>query len=897
MIFASSCENSRGGDSGGILFEDTNQYSNSFVINLPANKTYDQSENIDISLIHDAAIAVSGVPRIALTIGSDIVYTDYFAGSGTSNIVFRYDIQPTDQDLDGLEISSSIDLNGGTLRFAQQGVLYDANTSLPSVDTSGILVSSQVVSQLVITNGPSNTSENTTINPAVTVEFRDASNNLVNTTDNMTVTISANPASGSLTGTTTVAAVNGVATFNNLQINNYGSGYTLAFSAGALSVTSSSFDILNGAPTVSITSAGTILDANKSAYTVSGNCSENTFAVSVDIGSLNYTPTCTGGSFSTGIVDVSTLPEGTTTITANHNDGTNNAVPASVNVEKDTDVPDVNSNTIVAATYNLGDTITLELVFDQIVNVTGNPRVELTLNSQSSNPLYATFSGGSGSTTLSFTHNVAAGDADPDGIVVDNLIELAGGTILDANGNPANPAIVTTSFPSAIVDSAVPSITSFVEPVNATYPDGVGLLFQVNFDEAVNITGVPRISIDLGGSTVYADYKTGTGSAGLEFEYIIQPGDGDPNGITLNSTSIELNGGTIKGLDGDDAVLGFSLHLDSMAGVIVDTASGITPPDQVTGLTAAPTTNNTTLALSWGTPNDNGTAIVNYSVQYRQQGSSTWLNSSPNPTANSTNVTGLTSGITYEFRVAANNGLLGAYSAVATAEIFDVLSLNPIAWLDATNITNGGTEPSHGDRIAAWSDLTGVASDAVESNVSNQPIYHTNVKNGLPAVRFDGTQDRGLQGSYTRVNNGGLTIILVGSMDTNTNRRCFFEFFQDGSPSSGASSRRGFMFTYGFGNATTNFFLDDSDFNVWTAYDTGTNSTQWENGTNIYTNRANHFGNTAFTGLGHYILGDDMTGGDRLSGYIAEFLIFDRQLTASEISTLETYLKNKWGTP
>ena len=41
----------------------------------------------------------------------------------------------------------------------------------------------------------------------------------------------------------------------------------------------------------------------------------------------------------------------------------------------------------------------------------------------------------------------------------------------------------------------------------------------------------------------------------------------------------------------------------------------------------------------------------------------------------------------------------------------------------------------------------------------------------------------------------------------------------------------------------------------------------------------------------------NQTGGDEFHGYIAEFLIFDRELTASELPSLENYLKNKWGTP
>lgn len=436
-------------------------------------------------------------------------------------------------------------------------------------------------------------------------------------------------------------------------------------------------------------------------------------------------------------------------------------------------------------------------------------------------------------------------------------------------------------------------ITSFIEPANATYADGGGeLLFQINFSEAVVISASARLILNIGGSIAYADYKSGSLSTGVEFSYLIQAGDNDLDGIEMASTSIDLNGGQLIKLSDSSAIaLDFSSELSSLSGVIVNTSSGITAPDQVTGVTTAPTTQNDELSVAWSVPNNNGTTITHYSVQYREQGNSTWINVSPNPSSNSTTISGLSSGVTYEIRVAADNGLLGSYSSISNAEIFDISALNPIAWLSATDITNGGTEPNNGDKIASWSDLTGVAGDATEADSSRQPTYETNVFNGLPAVRFNG-ESQGLQGTFNRVNNGGLTIILVGKMDTNNTRECFFEFY------STTATRRGFFFNYGMNEASTNFNLDDTDVNLWSAYDDGSQTDMYENGSVVFTDNTNWNGNsTAFTGSGAYVLGDDQTGGDELHGYIAEFLIFDKELTASELSSLETYLKNKWGTP
>ncbi|MBI2917725.1 MAG: hypothetical protein HYY01_06990 [Chloroflexi bacterium] len=82
--------------------------------------------------------------------------------------------------------------------------------------------------------------------PAVTIQ--DAQGNTVNSTANVTVAIANNPSAGTLSGTLTVAAVAGVATFTNLNINNAGTGYTLTATSGTLtSATTSAFNVNAGA--------------------------------------------------------------------------------------------------------------------------------------------------------------------------------------------------------------------------------------------------------------------------------------------------------------------------------------------------------------------------------------------------------------------------------------------------------------------------------------------------------------------------------------------------------------------------------------------------------------------------------------------------------------------------
>jgi hypothetical protein len=91
---------------------------------------------------------------------------------------------------------------------------------------------------------PGTTAAGATITPAVQVKIQDTFGNLVNSADQVTVAIGANPAAGTLGGTATQTAAGGIATFNDLSIDNAGTGYTLTAAATGLSgATSNTFNI------------------------------------------------------------------------------------------------------------------------------------------------------------------------------------------------------------------------------------------------------------------------------------------------------------------------------------------------------------------------------------------------------------------------------------------------------------------------------------------------------------------------------------------------------------------------------------------------------------------------------------------------------------------------------
>ena len=89
-----------------------------------------------------------------------------------------------------------------------------------------------VPTHIVIGQQPTSTNAGQVVNPAVTVLLEDQFNKVVtSSTQNVSLAIQNNPSAGTLSGTTTQAASGGVATFNNLSINQAGAGYTLTASA------------------------------------------------------------------------------------------------------------------------------------------------------------------------------------------------------------------------------------------------------------------------------------------------------------------------------------------------------------------------------------------------------------------------------------------------------------------------------------------------------------------------------------------------------------------------------------------------------------------------------------------------------------------------------------------
>jgi hypothetical protein len=97
-------------------------------------------------------------------------------------------------------------------------------------------------------------------------------------------------------------------------------------------------------------------------------------------------------------------------------------------------------------------------------------------------------------------------------------------------------------------------IVCFLSPAFAT----TTIPFTINMSEAVVVSGTPRVSVSVGGLTRYANYTSGSGTSALVFNYNMVAGDVDLDGVTLISP-LDLNGGTLRDLNGNDATLTFTI--------------------------------------------------------------------------------------------------------------------------------------------------------------------------------------------------------------------------------------------------------------------------------------------------------------------------------------------------
>jgi len=355
-----------------------------------------------------------------------------------------------------------------------------------------------------------------------------------------------------------------------------------------------------------------------------------------------------------------------------------NSVGSTSSVLVDSAAPTVSSVTASTAngTYKVGDSISIQVNFSEVVNVTGTPQLTLETGTTDRTINYAS---GSGSSSLTFSYTVQAGDNSSDlDYVSTSALALNSGTIRDAASNNATLTLATPGAANSlgankalVVDGVTPSVTSTAPSGGAVSTD-TSVDFTVNFSESVS-----NISTD--------DFALGTtgGATGTVASVSATSGSSvtvTVSGITGNGTiKLNLNGATnisdAAGNVGPAAYTSGSAH----------TVAIPTVPDAPTIGTA--TAGDGQVSVAFSTPGNNGgSAITGYTVTSNPGGFTNTGASSP------ILITGLTNGTAYTFTVTATNGI-GTGTASAASNSATPKADQTITFVQPSNY-NFGTTPN-----------------------------------------------------------------------------------------------------------------------------------------------------------------------------------------------------------
>ena len=220
--------------------------------------------------------------------------------------------------------------------------------------------------------------------------------------------------------------------------------------------------------------------------------------------------------------------------------------------------------------YRAEEFITVWIRFTSRIEVTGSPRLALTVGSQTR---HASFWGPSrDGTILYFRYQVQSEDRDTHGIgIAANALALNGGSIRSESGTDADLGLgihAALNFTDHRVDGSV-AIAPEVSGVEfygspsrgTTYRAGEFITVSVRFTSRVEATGSPRLALTVGNRTRHASYwAPSRGRTILFFRYQVQPGDVDTDGIGIAANALTLNGGSIRSEGGTDAVLDLGAH-------------------------------------------------------------------------------------------------------------------------------------------------------------------------------------------------------------------------------------------------------------------------------------------------------------------------------------------------
>jgi hypothetical protein len=242
------------------------------------------------------------------------------------------------------------------------------------------------------------------------------------------------------------------------------------------------------------------------------------------------------------------------------------------------------SSTSSNGIYKIGSVIDIVATFSKAVVVVGTPTITLETGATDRIVDYAS---GSGTTSLTFTYTVQAGDTSADlNYLATNSLSLNSGSIKDASGNDVTLTLPALGGASSIagqktivIDTTNPTVTSVSSIYNGPYKSGDVIDIEVNFSEAVTVdtlSGTPSITLETGPTDRAVNFSSGSGTSTLIFSYTVQAGDTSADLDYVATSSLVVNSGTIRDAADNDAIVSLPVvgGINSLAGqnaIVIDT--------------------------------------------------------------------------------------------------------------------------------------------------------------------------------------------------------------------------------------------------------------------------------------------------------------------------------------
>lgn len=768
MGILSACnieETEEGG--AGDLFSEHQKVENSISVTVPAGGIYVEDDTLSFKVKHPYPLNVTGTPRIALDVGGATKYAEYVSGDGTKTLTFTYTIGAGEDDDDGISLAStSIDLNSGSINFDGTTGTLASSLSLGSLDLAEVLIDTTAPGAPSITPPISmiyylgdQLSISATYDEDV---FVTGSPKIPFTLSGSTVYADYVSGSGSstllfkYTVTSSDLDMDGISIPSPIDLNSgtikdeAGNAATLVYNvtnhptvyidgdtpivdtfippADGVYEPGQNLDFslkftelvnVTGSPRVGVDIGGT----NRYAYYVSGSGTDT----------LLFRYSIVSGNVDEDGVDVDNVFDvngGTIRDAGNRNAYPIFDAPITTGATIDATLPTVTSITLPTPPadgyFNSGEEIYITLSFNDVVNVTGFPQLGMELASSGST-IYIDYNTGSGTNSLVFRYIVEDEvDEDHDGLTLVSPLNLNGGTIQNdslTNADLDMAAVAAALDTSAmLVDATTPTIASITPPANDIYAIGDQINFTVTFSEIVTVSGSPRFSLNVGGSTRYATYTGGSGSTSLNFRWTVQNNYEDTDGIEISSAAIDPRTGGIIDRGGNETDYDISGAIPDLSSVFVD---GIRPVIL-----------SVTIPANTYTDGDTVTATVTFDDTVIVSGGSPTIAGNFDDSGGANNFayqggTGTTT-LTFDYTVLVGDGDtdgidLGASITEGGATFQDIngndatLTLSntnfPAVLLDAISPTAAITSPSAGDYINQTSDavnyaITGTCDDA-----------------------------------------------------------------------------------------------------------------------------------------------------------------------------------------